>query len=366
MSTATTPSDIPDTQVTGTASPGTGTPPSLYEKVRGMENAMTKGFLSQLEQPWNDRRLLVETATRALEGDRSAQQVLSGMLADYVKTTSQTLQDFTQPKAWQQLAEEKLQDIHAIRQAYAREDFETAAQLTGIAIAGMTDRHRTGAHHHGEPIEWENRHPPRHTTDSSQGFTLSQGETVQIGNRTFTHEDNVEHITVRAPLHDAELVPIDHDALAPRPKPRAAEMPASTGNGVLTNVGIVTGVAGLGYAGYEAHQHISHGDRPHNVELSVAYKATMQLVENQSAENRQALYGIALKQHPELYEAFAGYEFVRTNLTKDGVLNQRDQSILNMVVFNTNLTILDGKLSELRGNSPEFTSPEKERSEYNR
>ena len=363
------PSDIPDIHAIGTESGHTANAQPLDERVRGLENALTNGFLSQFEQDWADRRHLTETAGKALGGDETAQQALADMLAHYTQETGQRLRDLTQQETWQALAEEKKQEIQAIRQAYLQADYEDAAKLTGIAIAGMVDLKRKGSHHdahRGEPIEWENTTHAHPIHDADKAFALSPNETLQIGNRTFTDKDEVEHILIRAPLRDADLVPIDdHDPLAPRRHRPAVSTQEASGNGALTNLGIGgTIAAGVGYAGYEAHQHLSHGDRQHNVDLSVAYKATLQLVENQSDENRQALYDIALKHHPELQHAFAGYEAVRASLTKDGELSAQDKTILEMVAYNTNLNILDGKIAHIRANSIEFSEPGHERTYY--
>ena len=363
------PSDIPDIHAIGTESGHTANAQPLDERVRGLENALTNGFLSQFEQDWADRRHLAETAGKALGGDKTAQQALADMLAHYAQETGQRLRDLTQQETWQALTEEKKQEIQAIRQAYLQADYEDAAKLTGIAIAGMVDLKRKGSHHdahRGEPIEWESTTHAHAIQDADKTFSLSPNETLQIGNRTFTHEDEVEHILIRAPLRDADLVPIDdHDPLAPKRRRPAANTQEDSGNGMLANVGIGGAIAaGVGYAGYEAHQHLSHGDRQRNVNLSAAYKATLQLAENQSNENRQALYDIALKHHPELQQAFAGYEAVRSSLTKDGGLTTQDKTVLEMVAYNTNLNILDGKIAHISANSIEFSDPGHDRVYY--
>jgi len=365
MSNAEALSEIPDIHPHGAVAHNSDVSQPIYEKVRGLENALTKGFLSQFEQTWSERHQLAETATQALKGDRAAQQALGDAVLRYAEETGQTLRELTQSDTWQQLAQNKMQDIQAVRNAYQQAGYDDAAKLMGVAIAGAMDLKSRHAHH-DMPTAHDDHLHHRHGTDRAQDFTLSPDETIQIGDRTFTHEDQVEHILIRGPLHNEDLVPIDdHDPLAPEHPQRAANSQAAPEGHALTTIGIVGTVgAGLGVAGYELHQRLSHAERKHDLELSVAYKATMQLVENQSDENRNGFYDISLRSHPELQQAFAGYEQVRSNLNKDGVLNDQEKAILDMVVFTTNLNILDGRIDRIRVDALEFSEPGHERTYY--
>jgi hypothetical protein len=345
-----------------------------YEQLRLIENNFVNAVADYLDTQIAEVKEGAKIVLKLIQGDEATQKQMA-------ESAGNTLSALTDPNTMVALKDSLKASLDEIRMAYEQEDVGKLGTLAGAAFAASIDpkkkldmasdlgklgKMHPNSHHHEATKPWEGDTNPSQAHDPALMHGRRPIGDLEIDGVLYK-EDGTREIVNRPPL---ELLPIDKpEATLFDKKPvnventhraHAPEESHFVRNTVIATTTVASAVA----AGVAGKSYLEQQDRDDRVHLSNAYKTAVSEVLGETEGDRQLRYEQALKTHPELDQAIKGYESVRLNLIRDGVLSEQDQSVLAMVAYNTNLTILDGRLAQIKVTAPEFSDPGHEREFY--
>lgn len=336
------------------------------EQLRLMQNSFANAVTEGLETSAADTREGAKVILQALQGDAAAQQHLT-------ESAKNSLNALTDPHTLEALRKSLQADFAKMQLAYEQNDVATLGALVGTAFVGAIDpKNKLKIADDLGNIKNHSAKPWAGDTNPSQGGNHSGMHNrrplgdVEVDGVVYSSDGTTRQVK-RLPL---ELEPIDKaDTLPARNKPVSAESTHRSGmpeddHMVRNTVIATTVVAGVAAAAIVGKPYLDDRERSHRVALSNTYKMAVYEVLDETEGDRLKRYEQAVEQHPELNQAIKGYESVRKHLTEDGNLTEKDQSILALVAYNTNLTILDGHVGDIKVDSQEFVNPGHEREDY--
>lgn len=336
----------------------------LSEQLRLMQNSFANAVAESLETSVLDKKEDAKVILQALQGDAAAQRHLA-------ESAKNSLNALTDTHTLEALKKSLQADFAKMQLAYEKNDVETLGALVGTAFVGAIDPGKK-LKIADDLAKIKDHKPWSGDTNPSQG-----GDHAGMHNRRPLGDVEVDGViygpdgttkkVYRPPL---ELEPIDKpDTPSTRGQPVTAEnthrgsMPED--DHIIRNTVIATtAVAGVAATVIVGKPYLDDRERSHRVTLSNTYKTAVYEVLGETEGDRLKRYEQAVAQYPELNDAIKGYESVRKHLIEDGNLTEKDQSILAMVAYNTNLTILDGHVADIKVNAQEFINPGHERDYY--
>ncbi|PKO47596.1 MAG: hypothetical protein CVU29_01775 [Betaproteobacteria bacterium HGW-Betaproteobacteria-22] len=345
-----------------------------YEQLRLIENNFANAVADHFETQIADVKEGAKLILKLMQGDEAVQKQLA-------ETAGNTLSALTDPNTVIALKDALKASIDEMRIAYEQGDVGKLGTMAGAAFAGSIDpkkkldmasdlsklgKMHPNSRHHESTKPWEGDTNPSQPHDPAFMHGRRPIGDLEIDGVLYK-EDGTRELVNRPPL---ELLPIDKPEAASLNKKPVNVESTHRGNApeddhfVRNTLVATTAVAGAVAAGVAGKSYLEQQDRDDRVHLSNAYKAAVGEVLGETDADRQLRYTQALKKHPELDQAIKGYESVRLNLVRDGALSEQDQNVLAMVAYNTNLTILDGRLAQIKVTAPEFLNPGHDREFY--
>jgi hypothetical protein len=335
-----------------------------YEQLRYLENKFVDNLLDHLDNRIADARSSASILFKALQGDKeSHQQIKQG-----IASTGEALMNGI---SMEQVQKNLQRSMAEMKTAYEKGDLDTIAKLSSVAVIGMVDRKKNlndladlgkgkvddlvgnAAEHTKDAGKtakqpskpWEGDTNPSQAHDPALMHGHQNGP-VDIDGVRYENGKNPEIIT-HGPL---ELEPIDKPVAMPRnPHRSRPSTSASADDHTDLKAAVAIGtVAVTGAAVVAGKHHLEEEERKGRVPLSDAYKTATHEAWGLSEADRNTRYEAALKQHPELKEAIAGYEMVRQHAAKDGKITDNDKLILDLVASNTSIQILNGKVADIK------------------